>query len=158
MSMDSITFTVDNRVPGVRRVHYEGTDHLAQKHPYGPVVTTDVGYDPEVRKVGILAKMDDRVKEDEVETWLADEELAVTNVHATKQRHASTWRARYKAAIKNEHFRLGYKLYRDYLLGNFTDAQLQTAWSMTPGDTTAFLGRIQTAHDHWIVSEAGVGE
>ena len=158
MSMDSIVFTVDNRVAGMRRIHFEGTDHLAQKHPYGPVITTDVGYDPEVTKVGILAKMNDQVKEREVETWLEDEELPVTTVHATKQRHASTWRARYKAAVRDEHFRLGYKLYRDYLLGNFTDAQLQTAWSMTPGDAAAFLGRISTAHDHWITTQAGIGE
>ena len=66
MSMDSIAYTVDDRVAGVRRIMFEGTDHLAQKHSYGPVITSDAGYDPELTKAGILAKMDDRIKEQEM--------------------------------------------------------------------------------------------
>lgn len=155
--MASIAYT-EYIKPTHRRIRYTYTDDYLIEHKFGPVITTDVGYDPAVEQVAIQAKIEERLKEQEVETWLDDEELAVIADYATKQRHASTWRARYKDAVRDEHFRLGYKLYRDYLLGNFTDAQLRTAFSMTQIELDDFMSRVLIAHDQFVIIKAGVGE
>jgi hypothetical protein len=156
MPVDTITYTV-RQGPRTRRITFTGTDHLAQEH-YVHLETSDVGYDPEATKDGIRQSINESLKKNEVNQWLANEEMPVVATHATKQRHASTWRAQYKDAVREEHFRLGYKMYRDYLLGNFTDAQLMTAFEMTQLELDDFMGRVQIAHDHFVTTKVGVGE
>jgi len=157
MSLASISFQIFQK-QNHRRIVFTATDHLAQTHRYGPVVTTDVGYDPETVKESIRLKMEDGLAGQEVQDWLDDTEAMAVPVHAVKPRYLSTWRAAYKNAEKEEHRRLGYKMTREDVNNTFTNPQMNTAWNMTNPERIAFLGRVATAHDGWVALQAEVGE
>ena len=140
-----------------RRVVYTATLDVGEPFEY-IVNTTDVTFNPETIKPALQAKLDDRLAENEVEQWLDDTEAFVIPVHAVKPRYLSTWRARYKAAVKEEHRRLGYKMIREVDLGTFTNPQMNNAWNMTNPERNAFLDRVRPAHDAWIVMQSEVGE
>lgn len=140
-----------------RRVVFTAVPHVGESFEY-TVHTVDPAWDPEVVKVGLQAKLEDNLAENEVEAWLANTEMLANPQHAVKPRYLSTWRARYKDAIREEHRRLGYKMHREILNNTFTNPQMNSAWNMTNPERNAFLGRVELAHDAWIVLQAEVGE
>ena len=158
MSVPTITYTVYDK-GSHRRILFEGTDHLAVVHQYGPVMTYDVAYDPETTKEAIRVKMEGYLGENEVERWMEETEAPITTVHATKAQYAAAIREAYRNAEKEELYRVAYKLYSRYQAGDFTAAQLMTAFNMTGPELTTFANtKLIPYHDAWVVMQTAVAE
>jgi len=157
MTIVSMTFSVKTN-PRHRKIMFEGTDSGGKKYEIGPIITTDPDYDPSAVSNLMIDKLNEDLIIKEISLWLENTDLLFIGDFATPQRHASTWRAAYKNAVGLEHFRLGFKMHVDVLAGSFSNPQLRTAWDLTQAELTAFLGRIETAHDHFVLTQVGVGE
>jgi hypothetical protein len=120
--------------------------------------TTDVGFDATAYVPTLTDKINEDLKEDEVNRWLSETEALITPDEAVVQRYLSTWRAAYKDGVKEEHQRLGYKMTREVNAGTVTPTQMNTAWGMDDAERIAFLGRVEIAHDKWVDTQDDVGE
>ena len=158
MSLSNFSHTEVAGQRGQRRITFACQDHNAVPHRWGPYHTNDVGFDPVAFYPTVEAKIDEGLKAGEIEDWLNDTEAIAVPNHAARPRYLSTWRARYKNGTKEEHRRLGYKMHREILAGTFTNPQMNNAWGMTNPERTAFLGRVEIAHDKWVTLQAEVGE
>lgn len=156
MSVTSITYTTQGSGTR-RRFIFKVTPSVGEIFE-SVIETSDPLLDPATLITPLQTRLDDELARDEVESWLADTEKIANPIHAVRPRYLSTWRARYKEAVKAEHRRLGYKMHREVLAGTFTNPQMNSAWNMTNPERTAFLGRVQLAHDAWVTLEAEVGE
>ena len=158
MSVNSITYQIFQKSDH-RRILFEGTDHLAVVHKYGPVFTFDVAYDPETTKEAIRQSIEVSLGENEVERWMEETEAPITTVHATKAQYASAIREAYRNAEKEELYRVAYKLYSRYQAGDFTAAQLMAAFNMTGPELTTFANtKLIPYHDAWVVMQTAVAE
>ena len=158
MSVPTITYTVYDKGDH-RRILFEGTDHLAVVHKFGPVITYDGGYDPETVKEAIRQKIETTLGNREVERWLEETEAPITTVHATKEQYATAIRQAHKEAKKEELYRIAYKLYSRYQAGDFTAQHLMTAFNMTGPELNTFAtNKLIPAHDAWVALQAAEGE
>ena len=140
-----------------RRVVYSVTMVNGKTFEY-VVRTVDVAFAEAAFVPSLTIKLDESAKEGEVITWLDDTEALIVPDEAAIPRYLSTWRARYKDGIKEEHQRLGYKMTREVNAGTVTNPQMNSAWGMSDAERIAFLGRVETAHDKWVDTQDDVGE
>jgi len=158
VSIVSMTYKVYPQESSTR-ILYIGTDDKGATHPTGPIETVDPLYNPDDHLVEMQGKIEWQLVANEVEAWMQDNEAPVVLVNATKADYADAIRQAYKQAIKEELYRLSYKLYSRYLAGDFTNQHLMDAFDMTgPELNTLKNDKFIPAHDAWIVMQAAVGE
>jgi hypothetical protein len=157
MGLVSVTYTSagpsDNR-----KVTFLATPDVGEPFTY-IVRSRDPAWNPETALPLIQAKLEAKLGEREVRTWLIETEAPITTIHATKAQYAAAIRETYKHAEKEELYRLAYKLYSRYQAGDFTAAQLRAAFGMTTPEFNDFAtNKLIPAHDAWIAMQSAVGE
>lgn len=84
--------------------------------------------------------------------------MALNLKYQTTQEFANRLRERYRTSDKEECARLAAWLYDHYQAGDFTAAQLRTAFGMDTTQFQTFVTKVQTLRDHWLAVQAAQGE
>ena len=80
--------------------------------------------------------------------------MALDLHHQTPAEFAARLVARFKAASQLDKGRIATWIYDHYQAGDFTAAQLRTAFGMTTTQFTAFVTRIQTLRSRYLALQA----
>lgn len=126
-----------------REVIYRVTDSLGPDFDYR-MGRVPGAFDVVAYRARLVTKLEEAQKEQEVEEWLQETGTPPPLVYAVRPRYLSTWRATFKDSRREEALRLAYHMKTAIDRGDFTDAQMQTAWSMTNPELTQFNSRLET--------------
>jgi hypothetical protein len=130
------------------------TDHVGGVHRFEYLAAIGANY---------AAIRDARVPE--IEARLANEEMhncigsgTFTTVHLTGAQFAALVRALYRASEREALGRIAAWISNRIAAGDFTDAQLRSAFGMTVQQYNDFKARMIALRDHWLAVQAAVGE
>ena len=85
--------------------------------------------------------------------------MALTLKYQTKAQLLTRLRERYRTLSKHELAKLAAWLYDRYVAGDFTAAQIRTAFGLdTAAKWDAFRTKIQTLRDQYVAIDGAVGE
>lgn len=84
--------------------------------------------------------------------------MALNLKHATKTQLVQRLRERFKAASREEVWRMAAMLKSHYDAGDFTAAQLRTAFGMTAGQFSTFADKLLVWANKWADLKAANGE
>lgn len=84
--------------------------------------------------------------------------MALILVHQTPAQLAARLRVRYKAAVGDDCARIATWLLGHIEAGDFTDAQVRTAFGLTAGQWTTLKAKMTSLRTAWQATIAAVGE
>lgn len=84
--------------------------------------------------------------------------MALALNYQTKTELAARFRARFRAATREQAAKLAYWLIEQIAAGEFTDAQVRAAFGLTTTQYTAMKSRMQTLHDQYAAIQNAAGE
>ena len=84
--------------------------------------------------------------------------MALTLQHQTPAEFVARLRERYRNSSREECARLASWLYDHYQAGDFTGAQLRSAFGMDTTQFNAFVTKVQALRTHWLAVQEAAGE